>query len=66
MTQRRADLIHWTNIRNAATSWAVWRFAQERIDVLFRAMGYAPSPYARLADRELVFPAVRAALEGEA
>ena len=67
MTQQQLTLVHWIEVRNAAASYTVWRFAQERVDALWRAMGYPPSPsICRLADEELVFPAIRGALEGEA
>jgi hypothetical protein len=66
VTQREADLCRLIDARNAATSFLAWRFAQERLADLWRAMGYAAaSPACRLADEKMVFPAVRAALEGD-
>jgi len=66
MTQHEADLIHWIGIRNSAQSWVAWRLAQGQVDALFRAMGYRQAEFAHLADRELIFPAVKEAFENGA
>jgi len=63
VTQQEATLVYWINARNAAASYTIWRFAQDRVDAIFRAMGHAPALFAPLADQELIFPAVKAAFE---